>query len=310
VIPCVGSMSCSRLCLLGSAGRPLGGANLQDDLVSYRNVFVSLRDGRVFVSPQVRVTAFVGERTVPGGVGPGGTRRRSIETAGPAGAQSRRGHPSGRGQVLRTRVPASHPRPDLPGRPETTRHIAGVRYKVAVFRFSTRRYSLVMTSSSRDPRVAVSKAAVMRAVTELLAERGPAGVTIDEVLSRSGVARATLYRHWPTRRALIVDGLKTLMKPPPTPTASEGTVADRLRKFVHDFAMQFKNERMALMMPILLDAGRRDPELSDTMRDLAKSRRQPLRDVIADGIAQGELVPRSIPTWLMRSLSGHCCSVV
>ena len=50
-----------------------------------------------------------------------------------------------------------------------------------------------------DERVRRSRAAVIGATTQLLVERGFGGATVDEISRRSGVAKTTIYRHWPTR---------------------------------------------------------------------------------------------------------------
>jgi AcrR family transcriptional regulator len=52
----------------------------------------------------------------------------------------------------------------------------------------------------RDPAL---EPRVLRAALDLIAERGLAGATIDAVAERSGVARATIYRRWAGRDALI-----------------------------------------------------------------------------------------------------------
>jgi AcrR family transcriptional regulator len=53
------------------------------------------------------------------------------------------------------------------------------------------------------PRRAETDERLMRAATELLREKGPAGVSIEAVASRSGVARTTIYRRFDSRRELI-----------------------------------------------------------------------------------------------------------
>jgi AcrR family transcriptional regulator len=45
------------------------------------------------------------------------------------------------------------------------------------------------------------KAASLAAAYELLTEAGLSGVSFDEVSRRSGVAKTTIYRYWPTRSA-------------------------------------------------------------------------------------------------------------
>ena len=44
-------------------------------------------------------------------------------------------------------------------------------------------------------------------VLRLLAAHGPAAVTHARVVEESSVSRATLYRHWPDRTALLVDAI-------------------------------------------------------------------------------------------------------
>ena len=43
----------------------------------------------------------------------------------------------------------------------------------------------------------------LKAATEVLAENGYGGFTIDAVARHSGVARSTIYRHWQDRPTLI-----------------------------------------------------------------------------------------------------------
>ena len=48
---------------------------------------------------------------------------------------------------------------------------------------------------------------VARAVLQALVERGYDGMTVDHVARLAGVGRATLYRRWPTKTAMVVDAL-------------------------------------------------------------------------------------------------------
>ena len=49
-----------------------------------------------------------------------------------------------------------------------------------------------------DQRVVRSKTRVLEETYRLLSEGGMGGVSVDEVSRRSGVAKTTIYRHWPT----------------------------------------------------------------------------------------------------------------
>ena len=54
-----------------------------------------------------------------------------------------------------------------------------------------------------DKRVERSKAAVLAETYRQLTQRGIGGVSIDEVSRASGVSKTTIYRHWPSRSALL-----------------------------------------------------------------------------------------------------------
>jgi AcrR family transcriptional regulator len=56
------------------------------------------------------------------------------------------------------------------------------------------------------PRTA-DDAAIAGAVLQALVERGYDGMTVDHVARLAGVGRATLYRRWPTKTAMVFDAL-------------------------------------------------------------------------------------------------------
>ena len=55
------------------------------------------------------------------------------------------------------------------------------------------------------PRSEEADRAILSAATELLAERGLGGMSMEEVAARAGVGTATVYRRWPSRGALALD---------------------------------------------------------------------------------------------------------
>lgn len=56
-----------------------------------------------------------------------------------------------------------------------------------------------------NPRVQRTRNHLLTAARELLAETGPVGLTYSTLAERAGVTRQTVYRHWPSRAALLVD---------------------------------------------------------------------------------------------------------
>src|SRR6201994_1650628 len=52
-----------------------------------------------------------------------------------------------------------------------------------------------------------ARIAVLRAADDLLEERGFAGVTIEGIAARAGVAKQTIYRWWPSKVDVLLDTL-------------------------------------------------------------------------------------------------------
>ena len=84
-----------------------------------------------------------------------------------------------------------------------------------------------MTGRRSDPRPARSRARLLDAATALLRAGGPSAVTIDAVTRGANVARATLYRHFPSGNDLLAAAFNSLIPPAPMPPET-GSLRDRL----------------------------------------------------------------------------------
>jgi AcrR family transcriptional regulator len=141
-------------------------------------------------------------------------------------------------------------------------------------------------STRPDPRVARSREAVLAAAAELLGEEGAAGFSIDAVARRSGVARTTIYRHWPEPPALLFDAFRHAAEPTPAPDT--GSLRDDLVELYTHLSEKLPGTCYGRMLPVLLDAATRDPTLAPLHRQFIQERRQPAREVIRSGVERGE----------------------
>jgi AcrR family transcriptional regulator len=141
-------------------------------------------------------------------------------------------------------------------------------------------------STRPDPRVARSRESVLAAAAELLAEEGAAGFSIDAVARRSGVARTTIYRHWPEPPALLFDAFRHAAEPTPAPDT--GSLHDDLVELYTHLSENLPGTCYGRMLPVLLDAASRDPLLAPIHREFIRERRQPAREVIRRGVERGE----------------------
>ena len=58
---------------------------------------------------------------------------------------------------------------------------------------------------------------IRAAILRLLADVGYGALTMDAVASEAGVGKATIYRRWPNKEALLIDAVAAMKGPVPEP---------------------------------------------------------------------------------------------
>jgi AcrR family transcriptional regulator len=144
--------------------------------------------------------------------------------------------------------------------------------------------------SATDPRAVLSRERVLTATLDLLTESGLGGFTIDEVAKRSGVAKTTIYRHWPNRNALIIDACLRMTdgddEPPDT-----GSLATDVKAILTNLAELLVAARWSSILPSIVDAAERDPEIAEVQSRLQQRHAAPLRAVLERAVLRGEIPP-------------------
>jgi AcrR family transcriptional regulator len=158
------------------------------------------------------------------------------------------------------------------------------------------------TGSETDERVQRSRKTVLTATLQLLAEAGLSGVSVDEVSRRSGVAKTTIYRHWPSRSALLLDACSNLGAKPQAPDT--GTLKGDLTVLATYMAGRLRSDRWASILPSMIDAAERDPELAEVHTRLHAGFMEPLYVVIDRAKKRGELSPDCDPSEIVASVVG------
>lgn len=139
------------------------------------------------------------------------------------------------------------------------------------------------------PRSQEAHAAALDATVELLLDAGVEGVTVEEVAARSGVAKSTLYRHFSTKENLIAQAARCCLVEHPTPDT--GSLADDLRYLFGRFAEKEEERRVADLLPLLIDAAKRDPEMESLVSSILAERKRPIRTVLQLAQLRGEISP-------------------
>ncbi len=111
----------------------------------------------------------------------------------------------------------------------------------------------------RRSREAVKEAS-LAAAYELLSETGLSGVSVDEVSRRSGVAKTTIYRYWPTRSALLLEACMQFA--PRLQAPDTGSLRGDLTAIALAMAKRLQSGRWSSVLPSIIDAAERDEEIA------------------------------------------------
>lgn len=140
------------------------------------------------------------------------------------------------------------------------------------------------------PRSEKKRQVILRTATALLKEQGISAMTIEAVAARSGVAKTTIYRWWPTKGALAMEGFLAEMSPRLAYPDTGSTLEDLKRQFL--LVVKIFRSTPGQVIASLLGEAQRDPE---TMAAFREGYVQPRRDVgkavFRRGIERGELRP-------------------
>ncbi len=143
---------------------------------------------------------------------------------------------------------------------------------------------------SADPRIARTRATVLGAGADIVVEGGPGALTVDAVVARSGVARSTIYRHWPTRNDLLVEVFIYCAPTATTPDPALG-FEDAMRVFLHDLVAQLSDPQWARMMPAMLALKQHEPTIADIDRRMEAMQDDVSDDLFDRGQREGRFGP-------------------
>lgn len=146
-----------------------------------------------------------------------------------------------------------------------------------------------METTNLDPRVAETRRLVLDEALRILLTEGVHALTYQTVARNLGIARTTVYRHWPTRAHLLFEAFDHGRDPVgPIPA---GPLGERLRHvldLVHD---RLSHSPLADSILSVYAEAKADPELNDLTERLNQRLTDPLREVLEEAIATGELCP-------------------
>jgi AcrR family transcriptional regulator len=138
-----------------------------------------------------------------------------------------------------------------------------------------------------DPRLARTRAVVLDAATEVLARHGTEGFTVDAVVARSGVAKTTIYRHWPTKEGLLLAAMACFARPESAPDT--GTLRGDLVALLGGLAHALADEQWSKSLPAMLERAEHHPDLAAQHLAIVQLKTAPLIAIVERGRERGEI---------------------
>jgi AcrR family transcriptional regulator len=135
-----------------------------------------------------------------------------------------------------------------------------------------------------------SHQAILAATTQLLAEVGYTDLTIEGVAARAGVGKATVYRWWPSKGALVIEAMNAALVMPPLPES--GDLRQDLLTVVRAIVQTFARSPEGAVIPALAADLMHDPEMAEQFRkQMIRPRRSVVTQILRRAADRGELPP-------------------
>ncbi|MCW2583392.1 MAG: hypothetical protein JWQ53_2182 [Klenkia sp.] len=149
----------------------------------------------------------------------------------------------------------------------------------------------------RDPGLDV---AIRAAAIELLGEGGLDACALDEVARRAGVGKATIYRRWPSKEALVLDAVRNATTLP-VPEGDRGSLVEDARAHLAGLCAALGTPLAQATRQLTPDL-HRHPELVEVLRDgRARAWDVATAAVVRRAEERGEVAPGGFPELALRS---------
>jgi AcrR family transcriptional regulator len=147
---------------------------------------------------------------------------------------------------------------------------------------------------------------VLAAAGEVLFDEGMAGFTIDKVASRSGASKMTLYKWWPSKGALALDGYFKRVEPE-LAFPDTGDIEADLRNQLHAFLRVIRDSPAGPAIAELIGQAQTDPELKAAYLERYSSPRRALAvAAMTEAKQRGQLRANLDPEAVVDQLWGAC----
>ncbi|HEX8693791.1 MAG TPA: TetR/AcrR family transcriptional regulator [Longimicrobium sp.] len=138
------------------------------------------------------------------------------------------------------------------------------------------------------PRSEEAHGAILEAAVALIREVGYDAVAMDAIAARAGVGKATVYRRWASKEALVVEAVGRIVRAIPVPDS--GTAEGDLLLLLRSAVRMYQDPASAMLLSGLVAAMARSAPIAEAVRTgFVATWREAVRRVLERGQARGEL---------------------
>jgi AcrR family transcriptional regulator len=139
------------------------------------------------------------------------------------------------------------------------------------------------------PRSAAADTAIIEAVLRMIEDGASIGeLSMERIAREAGVGKATVYRRWPGKNALMLDVMRSLDAPSPPPAGV--SVRDDLVALLEFLRRRGLAKRNSAVLRTVVSHVQSQPDLwAEYHRTVVRARHQALLTVLRRGMANGEI---------------------
>ena len=147
-----------------------------------------------------------------------------------------------------------------------------------------------MQAKRGRPRNLETQKSILSASYELLLAEGFGAVTVEKIAERAAVSKATIYKWWPNKAAVVMDGFLSAASAR-LPIPDTGSVLQDVLLHALNLA-QFLTSREGKVIKELIGQGQFDPALAEAYQTrYFQPRRQEALELLERGVKRSELKP-------------------
>jgi AcrR family transcriptional regulator len=131
---------------------------------------------------------------------------------------------------------------------------------------------------------------VLQAAFRLIAERGIEGSSMDAIAAEAGVSKATVYKHWANKDALLIDMIR--QQSADYPAFDSGDPRADLVALLTHLARKVKKEQLAKIWPRVIGYATSNPTFGRALQEYVfRPRREMILRILKDAAEKEGLRP-------------------